>query len=91
LGRLIVEGAKEVRILGQYYPVRAKVVYMNGFSGHADRDQLLHWLASLQRPPRRLFVTHGEPSASRYFASLVRERPGWEVAIPEYQDRVLLD
>ena len=91
LGREIVDGAKKVRILGQYYPVRARVVQMNGFSAHADRDELLKWLASLRRPPRRLFVTHGEPSISQHFASLVRGKTGWEVVVPEYQGEFLLD
>jgi len=91
LGRHIVDGAKEVRILGQHYPVRANVVQTSGFSAHADRNQLLKWLSSLHRPPRCLFVTHGEPRASQQFASFVRDRTGWEVALPEYKDKVLLD
>lgn len=91
LGRQIVDGAKEVRILGQYYPVRARVLQLNGLSAHADREQLLKWLSSLRMPPKRLFVTHGEPSASQHFASLVRGKTGWEIAIPRYQDEALLD
>ena len=91
LGRQIIDGDKKVRILGQYYPVRARVVQLNGFSAHADRDQLLKWLSSLKRPPRCLFVTHGEPGASQHFASLVRDKTGWEIVVPEYQDEVLLD
>jgi len=91
LGRQIVDGAKEVRILGQYYPVRARVVQLNGFSAHADRNQLLKWLSSLQRPPRRVFVTHGEPSAAQHFALLVRDKTGCDTVVPKYQDKVLLD
>lgn len=91
LGRQIVDGAEEVRILGQYYPVKARVVQLHGFSGHADREELLRWLSSLQRPPRCLFVTHGEPEASRHFASLVSDKTGWKVAAPEYRDEFLLD
>jgi len=91
LGREIVDGAKKVRILGQHYPVRARVVQMNGFSAHADRDELFKWLASLHRPPRRLFVTHGESSISQHFASLVRDKIGWEVAVPQYQEELRLD
>jgi len=45
LGRLIVDGAKKVRILGQQYPVRAKIVQMHGFSSHADREELVRWLS----------------------------------------------
>jgi metallo-beta-lactamase family protein len=91
LGREIVDGAKKVRILGQHYPVRARVVQMNGFSAHADRDELFKWLASLHRPPRRLFVTHGESSISQHFASLVRGKTGWEVVVPQYQEELRLD
>jgi metallo-beta-lactamase family protein len=91
LGRQIVDGAKKVRILGQHYPVRAKVVKLDGFSAHADRDELLKWLSSLQKPPRRLFVTHGESSTAQHFASLVRGKMGWDVVVPEYKGEVLLD
>jgi metallo-beta-lactamase family protein len=91
LGREIVEGAQKVRILGQHYPVKARVVQINGFSAHADRDELLKWLSSLRRPPRRVFVTHGESSASQHFAALVRDKTGWGVVVPEYQEEFLLD
>ncbi|MBM3143162.1 MAG: MBL fold metallo-hydrolase [Chloroflexi bacterium] len=91
LGREIVNGAKKVRILGQHYPVKAKIVQINGFSAHADRDELLNWLSSLRNPPRRLFVTHGESSISQHFAGLVRGKMGWKVAVPEYREEFLLD
>ncbi len=91
LGRLIADGAKEVRILGQTYPVNARIVQVNGFSAHADRDQLLKWLSGFQKPPRHLFITHGEPAASQSFSDLVKEKLGWKVSLPGYRDEVLLD
>jgi metallo-beta-lactamase family protein len=91
LGREIVDGAKKVRILGQLYPVRARVVQIDGFSAHADRDGLLRWLSSLRKSPRRLFVTHGESSVSQHFAALVEDKTGWEVTVPEYQEEFILD
>ena len=91
LGREIVNGAEKVRILGQPHDVRARIIQINGFSAHADREELLKWLSSLRRAPRHLFVTHGEPSVSRYFASLIRDKTSWEVTVPEYQDESLLD
>jgi len=90
LGRQIVDGAEEVRILGRMYPVRARVVQINGFSAHADRDELFRWLSGLRKPPRHLFVTHGEPDAARHFADFVRDRKGWEVSVPSYKDEVFL-
>ena len=91
LGRNIIDGAKEVRILGQYCPVRARIVQLNGFSAHADRSQLAGWLSSLRKPPRRVFVTHGESNASQHLASLVGSGSGWETMVPSYKDQVFLD
>jgi metallo-beta-lactamase family protein len=91
LGREIVGGDKEVRILGQKYPVRAKVAQIHGFSAHADRDELFRWLSALQRPPKHLFVVHGEPETARQFADFLRERTAWEISMPEYRDEITLD
>ena len=91
LGREIVGGDKEVRILGQKYPVRAKVVQIHGFSAHADRDELFRWLSALQRAPRHLFVVHGESETASQFADFVRERTGWEISVPRYRDEIILD
>lgn len=91
LGRYIVEGAKEVRILGQNYPVHARIEQIQGFSAHADRDELLGWVSHLQTPPRRVFVCHGEPDSCNSFAGLLRRQTGWEISVPAYQDEVILD
>ena len=91
LGRLIVDGAKEIRIYWQSYPVRATIVYANSFSGHADRDGLIAWLSGYKKAPRHLFVTHGEAASAENFATLVREKKGWTVSVPEYKDLVVLD
>ncbi len=91
LGRQIVDGASEVRILGAYYPVRARIEQINGFSAHADRDQLLRWVTSLKRAPQCVFVVHGEPAVSQHFAKLIRDKTGWEVSLPGYLDEVSLD
>jgi metallo-beta-lactamase family protein len=91
LGREIVEGARQVRIFGQRFPVRAKVVYLRGFSGHADQGQLLSWVQGLTKPPRAVFVTHGEPEASQAFAALVRERTGWNAIVPAQGEDFTLD
>jgi metallo-beta-lactamase family protein len=91
LGRQIVNGASRVRILGEYYPVRAKIIQLHGLSAHADRDQLLKWLTGLKKPPRRLFIVHGEPESALSFADLVKEQTGWNVTVPEYREEVILD
>jgi metallo-beta-lactamase family protein len=91
LGRHIVDGSKDVRILGQHYPVRARVVQLSGFSAHADRDELMKWLSALKKTPRQLFVTHGESEAADSFCEYIGEKMSWPVSLPEYQSQVLLD
>lgn len=91
LGRQIVDGARKVRILGQKYKVKAKVVRIQGFSAHADRDELLNWLKELQAAPRGVFVVHGEAESARAFGNYVRKKTGWEVTVPDYQDEAILD
>ena len=91
LGRHIVEGNKEVRIFGQHHPVRARVARINGFSAHADRDELYKWVSGLKKPPRHVFITHGEAESSQNFASYIKEKNGWKTTVPHYRQEVVLD
>jgi metallo-beta-lactamase family protein len=90
LGRRIVDGDPEVRILGENYPVKARIVQIQGFSAHADRDELLHWLSTLPKPPRKLFVIHGEAETAQSFGRYVHEKTGWDVAVPDYREEAIL-
>ena len=91
LGRRIVDGEKEVRILGQQYPVKARVARVNGFSAHADKEELFEWLSALKKPPKKLFVVHGEAEGAHQFADFLIEKTGWQVEVPEYKQEVVLD
>jgi metallo-beta-lactamase family protein len=91
LGRTIVDGAKQVRILGQNYPVLARIAQIGGFSAHADRDELISWITSLKSAPRRVFIVHGESKAVESFGELLRKKTGWEVSTPEYRTEAILD
>jgi metallo-beta-lactamase family protein len=91
LGRQIVDGARQVRILGQSHPVRARVLQLHGFSSHADRNELIRWISGLARPPRRVFVTHGESEVARSFAATVTETLGYPTAVPAYGDQASLE
>jgi metallo-beta-lactamase family protein len=91
LGRLIVEGKKKIRIHGQKHHVRAKIARINGFSAHADRNELFDWLTKLKRPPRHLFVVHGEEKSAKSFGDYVRENTNWNVTVPAYQDEIVVD
>lgn len=91
LGRQIVDGATDVRILGRKYKVKAKIVQMNGFSAHADKQELFHWLSAIKNQPRGVFVVHGEEEVSTGFADYLKDKLGWNVSVPQYKDEVILD
>lgn len=82
LGRQIKEGAREVRIFGEMYPVRARVASIEGFSTHADREGLLWWIEGFQQAPQCSFIVHGEEKIAHSFAQLVAERKGWSTQVP---------
>lgn len=90
LGRQILDGNKMVRILGQTYPVKARIVQLHGFSAHADRNELFRWVSNLKKAPKQVFIAHGEAEAARSFADLVRAKTGWEVSVPGYLDEAIL-
>ena len=89
LGRSIVDGIKKVRILGQRYPVRARVTEITGFSAHADRNELLEWMSGIN--PRRVFVVHGEIRSAKEFGKFLRQERGWKVNVPMYGESAALD
>ncbi|NLZ62293.1 MAG: MBL fold metallo-hydrolase [Lentisphaerae bacterium] len=91
LGRIILDGEKRVRILGEMYDVQARIERIFGFSAHADQAELLRWLSSISNTPRKVFVTHGEPDAAKTFAEVLRAEKNWDVEIPQYKDQVILD
>lgn len=86
LGRLILDGRPSVRIHGQMYNVKAEISQIYGFSGHADRTDLLRWIGHLRRPAREIFLTHGEEEAADSLAREIRRRHGYVVTIPAYQE-----
>lgn len=89
-GRRILNGEKEVKILGQSVPVRCRIERINSFSAHADWKEIIHWLEGMQSSPRRTFVTHGEPVAANAMAEHIRKRFGWDVTVPSYGDKVAI-
>lgn len=89
-GAALRDGTKEIKIFGEYVPVLAEVVSLGMFSAHADRDELMRWLSGFEAPPRKTFVTHGEPEASDTFRHSITEELGWDARVPEHGERVEL-
>jgi metallo-beta-lactamase family protein len=85
-GASLVAGARTVKIHGEYVPVNAEVVAMNNVSAHADADEIMAWLRQFRSPPRRTFLTHGEPSAADALRHRIEEELGWSCRVPEYRE-----
>ena len=86
-GRSMVEGAKDVKIHGQWVPINAEVATLPMLSAHADYEEILRWLAGIKRPPRKTFIVHGEPHASDALRVRIQDRFGWDCVIPEMMER----
>lgn len=89
-GRLLQDGATEVKMLGEVVPVRAKVKVLDGFSAHADQGEILRWLGTFSKPPKMTYVVHGEKAGATALADAIRERLKWNVEIAKFQQKVEL-
>ncbi|MBL3538439.1 MBL fold metallo-hydrolase [Aminivibrio sp.] len=89
LGRRIVEGEKNIRIAGEDVTVKAEIHTINGFSAHADRDDLLAWASNFTTPPLFL-ITHGEPESSLAFSQTL-EKAGMKSVIPSAGQEIQLE
>ncbi len=78
LGRLLIEGAKEVHLFREPIVVKAEIYNLEGFSGHADQAGLLDWLGGFQVKPKEIFLVHGELQSKLDFAAKVKEVYGYE-------------
>lgn len=90
-GRTLLDGKPEVKIHGQYVPVKAQIEQVSGYSGHADYNEILAWLMGFNKAPERIFLVHGEPDAATALAEKIRERFGWDVVIPKMGDHFEID
>ncbi|MDF3128664.1 MBL fold metallo-hydrolase [Kiritimatiellaeota bacterium B1221] len=90
LGRHILSGPEEVRIMGQMCPVKARIAQINGFSGHADQTELKHWMSGLDPQPQKILINHGEEKVAMGFASDLAEETGAECYAPEYRETLEL-
>lgn len=87
--RELLDGARQVKIHGQYVPVRADVVSFDAFSAHADRDELAAW-ATATDAPRACYVVHGERHAADALARDLHRRADWTAVVPTEGERVVV-
>lgn len=89
LGRRLVERRRRVRIWGVERDLRARVVVLNAFSAHADRDDLLAFAEACGVSTRKFFLVHGEPEQQRALAAAMDDR-GMRVHIPQRKESIEL-
>ncbi len=90
-GRDLAEGATSLKMHGRYVPVRAEVVQVDGYSVHADADELLGWASAMPEPPTTTYVVHGELDASQTLARRIRAELGWNAVVPRDGETVRID
>ena len=85
-GAAMLAGAQTIKIFGDYVPIRAEVKSLDMLSAHADADEILAWLGHFEKPPKRTFITHGEPDAADALRKRVEETLKWNAVVPAYRD-----
>jgi metallo-beta-lactamase family protein len=89
-GRLLRDGATEIRMLGVTVPVRATIMVSDAYSAHADREEILRWLGGFTRPPGITYIVHGEPDAAGALRDAITSRLRWRAAVAQDGERVTL-
>ena len=90
-GRRIVEGEKKVKIFGEEIAVNAEVVYIDGYSGHADQKLLMNFVGEFKEKPKKIFLVHGEEEAQNVLKGKIEEEYGIETEIPSFGDVFRVD
>ncbi|MDO8145283.1 MULTISPECIES: MBL fold metallo-hydrolase RNA specificity domain-containing protein [unclassified Isoptericola] len=90
-GSMLRDGAREVKMMGRYVPVKAEIVEDQEFSVHADASELVDWLRQMPEPPEVVYVVHGEEQASAALAGRIRDEVGCVAVVPRSGEKVLVD
>lgn len=90
-GRRIVEGEKKVKIFGEEIAVNAEIVYIDGYSGHADQKLLMNFVGEFKEKPKKIFLVHGEEEAQNVLKGKIEEKYGIDTEIPSFGDSFRVD
>lgn len=90
-GAAMLDGAEEIKIHGEYVPVKASVESITNLSAHADYSEIITWLKGFDSAPKKTFIVHGEPLAADAMRLHVEEQLHWHTEVPDYLETVNLD
>lgn len=82
LGRRLLDGAEKVRIFGEEFAVEARVVRIDGLSGHADKNGLLEWIGNFSPKPKQVFIVHGDDEVATAFEDCLENEHGYQAMAP---------
>jgi metallo-beta-lactamase family protein len=85
-GRSLQDGATSLRVHGRNVDVEAKVATIKGLSSHADADEIMRWIGTAARKPKKVFVVHGEEEAARTLGARIAGEFGSQVTVPDLRD-----
>ena len=91
LGRILLDGAEKVKLLGEEIAVKAEIFDLVGFSAHADEPMLLDWLNHFEKKPVKIFLTHGEEDESVPLAKTINEMFHIDTIVPSLNDEYSLN
>lgn len=91
LGRILLDGAEKVKLLGEEIAVKAEIFDLVGFSAHADEPMLLDWLNHFEKKPVKIFLTHGEEDESVPLAKTIKEMFHIDTIVPSLNDEYSLN
>ncbi|MFZ2510392.1 MAG: MBL fold metallo-hydrolase [Gordonia sp. (in: high G+C Gram-positive bacteria)] len=80
-GRSLADGAKFLKLYGEWVPIKAQVADLHMFSAHADGDELIRWMGGFAHPPRRSFIVHGEPQAAESLRHRMQRELGFTATV----------
>jgi len=90
-GRLLCDGAKQIKLLGQVVSVSARIERLDSISAHADANEILRWLKGFTQPPTMTFIVHGEPSAAEALQKRIQAELKWPTHVAKHFERVDLN
>lgn len=86
LGRILLDGVKKVKLLGEEIEVNLNIYDLEGFSAHADQKTLLNFIDKFKRKPKKIFLVHGEEGPANVLSAIIKERFNIDVIIPNIGD-----
>ncbi len=90
-GRNLADGARQLKIHGEWVQIRAEIVDLRSFSAHADANEIMRWVSGFETPPARTFVVHGEPSSSVALRDRIQRDLGWSCLVSQMGEQFALE